>query len=484
VSAFSGSGATPSHDVHAAGLTAAERNALDITQVQVLGATEAGFEVTVRLVGDFQRLAGRGHMTLSALAVRFLDSRGHSLQTVVSYGPSPGLAVASSPKTTPAVIRQGNTVTVVADAAQLQHVRKVEALTFARVRTGRRHAGRAYAAQEVGLQVTVNPSNLGPPADVAALQSEIYNATTCLELDALLRDTVRWIARLKPTLDDLYRRRELARRKFALLNHELGQVNKELFAGGTIEKQRHLALIERRKQLIVERNLADQELGVVLRQTENAAHSMRVLINLRTVIFVRLDAFCGQPPVPKLKAIHAVFDEPRRSTTYTEDARSGWTLDSLFQTYLAPKGFARDSAIGAHNPESGETAYWSQVDMVWKDSATLKPLSASLILNYAWAVAIPADPGCASGFQPNKPEPNQATWFHADASEGGPCNHLGTVYDANGRGHPGTVVVQVSDVQWDCTLTYYGTQGNGVPVGDGPPPTTETCRRHGIAADR
>ena len=91
-------------------------------------------------------------------------------------------------------------------------------------------------------------------------------------------------------------------------------------------------------------------------------------------------------------------------------------------------------------------------------------------LTYRWTVAIPADPSCANGFQPNKPQQDQATWYHADVAEGGSCNHTGTTYDASGRGHPGTVVVHVSNTNWSCAATYYGTQGDGVPVGDGPAP--------------
>ncbi|MGH2892073.1 MAG: hypothetical protein ACRDPM_02225 [Solirubrobacteraceae bacterium] len=65
-------------------------------------------------------------------------------------------------------------------------------------------------------------------------------------------------------------------------------------------------------------------------------------------------------------------------------------------------------------------------------------------LTYTWAVSIPKDPGCAKGFQPSKPNPNQATWYHADVSEGGYCNHTGQDYNASGSGHPGTATVVVS----------------------------------------
>jgi hypothetical protein len=92
-------------------------------------------------------------------------------------------------------------------------------------------------------------------------------------------------------------------------------------------------------------------------------------------------------------------------------------------------------------------------------------------LRYQWSVSIPIDPGCAEGFHPNSPEAYEATWYHADVSEGGPCNHTGNDYDATGRGHPGTVTLVVSDGTWSCVATYYGTQGdNGAPQGVGSPP--------------
>jgi hypothetical protein len=76
-------------------------------------------------------------------------------------------------------------------------------------------------------------------------------------------------------------------------------------------------------------------------------------------------------------------------------------------------------------------------------------------LSYAWSVSIPNDPECAAGFKGNTPQSNQATWYHADASQGGPCNHAGQDYGASG--HPGTVTVVVSAGSWHCTATIYGT---------------------------
>jgi hypothetical protein len=115
-------------------------------------------------------------------------------------------------------------------------------------------------------------------------------------------------------------------------------------------------------------------------------------------------------PEPRLLPIHASFDQSRFSTYYTE------------------------TAIGDD-------------------------------LKYAWGVAIPIDPQCAGGFMPNTPLASQASWFHADVTEGGPCNHSGTAYDPNNGGHPGTIVVVVSNKDWSCTATYFGTLS-----GDGPTP--------------
>ncbi len=93
---------------------------------------------------------------------------------------------------------------------------------------------------------------------------------------------------------------------------------------------------------------------------------------------------------------------------------------------------------------------------------------------YAWSVSIPVDPNCASGFHGNAPSPYQATWYHADQTEGGPCNHSGNAYNDT-TGHPGqvTLVVTPADRSWTCTATFFGTAPNTSPggppmVGDSP----------------
>jgi hypothetical protein len=82
-------------------------------------------------------------------------------------------------------------------------------------------------------------------------------------------------------------------------------------------------------------------------------------------------------------------------------------------------------------------------------------------LTYAWTVSMSADPHCAAGFKGNAPGANQATWYHADTTTGGPCDH--TYYGA--QGHPGTVTVVVTSAVWRCSATYVGTL-----TGTGPAP--------------
>src|SRR5262249_34856145 len=83
-------------------------------------------------------------------------------------------------------------------------------------------------------------------------------------------------------------------------------------------------------------------------------------------------------------------------------------------------------------------------------------------LTFDWALVMTADFPCAGGFRPNSPNLNQAAWFHADVSQGGPCHHTGT-------DHPGTVGLVVKNADWVCTALYQGSVGGVGPPG---PPCT------------
>lgn len=107
----------------------------------------------------------------------------------------------------------------------------------------------------------------------------------------------------------------------------------------------------------------------------------------------------------------------------------------------------------------------SKFSTVYTESATGSGLT------YTWAVHIPADPNCAQGFKPETPSPNDATWFHADVSQGGPCNHSGHDY-LESIGHPGLVAVLVTNKDWSCSATYEGTL-----TGSGNAPEACTARK-------
>jgi hypothetical protein len=117
---------------------------------------------------------------------------------------------------------------------------------------------------------------------------------------------------------------------------------------------------------------------------------------------------------PEVKPIHAVFNPATFTTTYTEPAPAGT---------------------------------WS----------------------YAWSVKFTEDEPCTKGFKGNNPQQNQAAWYHADLTQGGPCDHKAS--QVGPRGHKGTVTVVFSDPIWKCTATYFGTEGDGGSLmGDGSPP--------------
>jgi hypothetical protein len=96
-------------------------------------------------------------------------------------------------------------------------------------------------------------------------------------------------------------------------------------------------------------------------------------------------------------------------------------------------------------------------------------------LHFRWRLSIPLDRSCAAGFHGSTPSPGAATWYHADESEGGHCNHTRQDYDAAGSGHPGVVTVLVTNAHWRCKARFSGTQGPQAQLSwNGPQPSA--CR--------
>ena len=142
---------------------------------------------------------------------------------------------------------------------------------------------------------------------------------------------------------------------------------------------------------------------------------------------------------------------------------------------------------GVTNPDGLDFSYRDPVHNPPEEQPTLQPIVMNfhpdqyesiytevadghgVFLTYHWTLKMDQDPNCAVGFHGSIPQSNQATWYHADRSIGGPCDH--TYYVDTGYGHPGTVTVTVRSRFWMCDATFYGTLGdNGSAYGVGPEP--------------
>ena len=97
---------------------------------------------------------------------------------------------------------------------------------------------------------------------------------------------------------------------------------------------------------------------------------------------------------------------------------------------------------------------------------------------YTWSVSMSIDTDCAQGFQGSTPTPDKAKWYHANTSEGGPCNHSGKAYNST-TGHPGTVRLLITppDKTWQCELLFNGTAPNNQDPNGPAAGTTPQCQR-------
>jgi hypothetical protein len=98
-----------------------------------------------------------------------------------------------------------------------------------------------------------------------------------------------------------------------------------------------------------------------------------------------------------------------------------------------------------------------QATFVESESATLYTISASspgASLTYQWRLIPPSgDPTCNKFHSSG----NTAAWHHGDLDG---CNHKVQV----AQGHPGTVIVTVSNGGFTCTATYFGTISGRGPL--------------------
>jgi hypothetical protein len=148
--------------------------------------------------------------------------------------------------------------------------------------------------------------------------------------------------------------------------------------------------------------------------------------------------FDGTAPL-HIDLVSDAICNPKGTTTTTSSTTTTST------TVVVPPPTIYPSAISAYFDQGAFSTYYTEpvYDPTW---------------TYKWSVSIPTDPSCASGFKGSTPTPDKATWYHADTSEGGPCNHSIQIYSSV-TGHPGTVtlVVTPKDNSWTCEMTFNGT---------------------------
>jgi hypothetical protein len=187
VDAGTGTSKDPTGDVQAAGLTQAERDAMDITSVQVTGTDSLGVFVKVTFKGDIEQSIGRGQLAGAAVAlVLQADPKKGLSAGLVSEGPGKlGTLRRESRSTRVGAFREGNTLTFFILGPGFGSVKKVEVETV--LKTG-----------ELGKLASVRsaPPYLGPriwdkfltlnPLDFH-VQTADASGLSCPELQNLLR---------------------------------------------------------------------------------------------------------------------------------------------------------------------------------------------------------------------------------------------------------------------------------------------------------
>jgi hypothetical protein len=427
--------------VRAKGLTAKERNALEIVSVKATGVGGLGVVVTTTFKGNIEQALGRGHLKdgIVALILRPKDPKVAFAGVATLGAGAIGVTARKSRSTDVGVVRKGRTITFFVGGPGFENVGEIEVKAFAK-RPGSRASRVVQGAslgvtpeewEAVGEQIAAVEATLPAPKpdtscdELTAMKKTLDRAAdVARQWETALTEERKAIEKAIPELE-----RDLANRKWERAGLVVASIGNIIATGsalvflplayGTVVTAIATATQAGRTGEAIQ-ILRDfiRSLKLDLRLIDAYLDKVRALrANIRE-LEGKLNAYyelnCKRPV---LKPIHAVFDQPTFTTTYTEDATG---------------------------PE----------------------------LDYKWSVSIPVDEECAASFKGNSPKANQATWLHKDKAQGGICNHDGL--HIGPRGHPGTVTVIVSNLGWSCKAIYEGTEGVvGNPVGDGPAP--EAC---------
>jgi hypothetical protein len=180
-------GPDPAGDVKAKGLTAAERAALDVVSVRVVGEPGLGVFVTATFRGNFEQRVGRGHLKTALAALVLVPKPDAGIPAgLVTAGKGPvGTVLEHTGTEAVGAVREGKTVTFFVAGPGFENVASVEVRTLAKAPRlrGRQPAG------VIDLPDVTWDDILDAATDVAALPA---NATllSCSDLRAL-REAIR-----------------------------------------------------------------------------------------------------------------------------------------------------------------------------------------------------------------------------------------------------------------------------------------------------
>lgn len=426
-------------------LTGAERKALRIVSVQASATREAGLLVSVEFAGKLEQRLGRAGLRQALVAVVIHSkSPGGSTQDIATRGAGEiGETLSRTTSKRVGVVRNGRKMLFFIGGFDPSDLGAIEVKAFAAAPAAGKPRSSASVSATAEFWEAVEEQFASEEKEAETLGSPGELASDCARLKSNLQVVAYWqrtaqqrkkeLADLRREINDATARAEqqtdlsaviatgLARGFLAPIGLEM-RLKTGFSPEGNLETWkavlRSLKLDAKLLEIYIGRN---QKLIEGLAELKGKYEG---LLSKCTDGSTTGAGPAAAPGRPVLTPIHAVFNEPEFTTFYKEEATD-------------PQG---------------------------------------LPLTYTWGVSIPDDPLCANGFTPNSPQVNEAKWLHKDTTEGGTCNHA--KYDASGSGHPGTVVVVVSNGYWSCAATFFGTQGpSGEVVSNGPQP--QECQRTG-----
>jgi hypothetical protein len=437
------SGAPPTRK--APSLTSAEQKALRIVSVRASATKGAGLLVSVEFAGKLEQRLGRDGLTSALVAVVIHPKKpGGPTQDIATRGAGEiGQTLSRTASKMVGAMRDGRQMLFFIGGFDPGDLGPIEVKAFPAAPAGGKPHSSASTSVSAEFWEGVEGQFAAEEKEAESLGSPEELSTDCMRLKSNLALVAHWqrtAQQRKRELADLRKEIDDAIEK-AKEQTSLGAVVKAGLLHGFLAP----IGLEMRLKTGFSPEGALETWKAVLRGLKLDAKLVEVYADRNQKLIERLAELKGKyegllskcgggstagggpaavPGKPVLTQIHAVFNESEFTTFYKEEATD-------------PQG---------------------------------------LPLTYTWGVSIPEDPLCANGFTPNKPQVNEATWLHKDTTEEGACNH--TKYDGSGSGHPGTVVVVVSNGYWSCAATFFGTQGpSGEAVSDGPQP--QECQKAG-----